>query len=208
MKPHPSAPTSIYLTPADQGRRLTLEEFESADGLEGYRYELIDGRVEVSPIPNLSHEEVRDWLKGLLDRYKMDHPDVANHIKSPARVFVSDRPETTCPEPDIAAYRDFPHHLPIPERRWQDFSPILVVEVISPDTAAKDLVRNRALYLQVPSIQEYWIVDPRPNPYQPTLHVFRRSRRRWGRPIVVPFEGTYTTPLLPGFSLVVAPFTA
>jgi hypothetical protein len=33
--------TRLYLTPADHGRRLSLEEFESADAQAGFRYELI-----------------------------------------------------------------------------------------------------------------------------------------------------------------------
>jgi Uma2 family endonuclease len=200
-----SVTSHLHLTPADQGRPVTLEEFESASAEEGHRYELIDGRVEVSPAPNLAHEAVRDWVKDLLDGYKRDHPDVFNFTKSPARVCVPDRPETTCPEPDIAAYRDFPLDADIFELNWRDFSPILVVEVLSPDNADKDLVRNRVLYLQVPSIQEYWILDPRMGAAGFTLTALRRGRGRWRRPIVIRFDGTYTTPLLPGFPLVLHP---
>ena len=37
----------------------------------------------------------------------------------------------TNPQPDLAAYRDFPLHLPFDQVRWQDVSPVLVVEVLS-----------------------------------------------------------------------------
>jgi Uma2 family endonuclease len=82
---------------------------------------------------------------------------------------------------------------------------VLVVEVVSPDTADRDLVRNRRLYLRVPSIAEYWMLDTRASLDQPSLIVLRRSGSRWGRARVVPPGGTYTTPLLPGLELVVAP---
>src|SRR5258708_10401086 len=59
------------------------------------------------------------------------------------------------------------------QRRWQNVSPLLVAEVISEDTAEKDLERNVALYLLVPSIREYWIIDPRISPDEPTLTVYR-----------------------------------
>jgi Uma2 family endonuclease len=89
--------------------------------------------------------------------------------------------------------------------RWQDVSPVLVAEVLSEDTADKDLVRNLGLYLQVPSIREYWILDPRASPDHPALTVYRRRGRRWQRPINVPAGGTYSTRLLPDFSLLLDP---
>ena len=61
--------TLLYLTPADQGRALTLEEFERADALEGFRYELIDGRLEVSPEADLPHDRILRWLNRSLGRY-------------------------------------------------------------------------------------------------------------------------------------------
>jgi Uma2 family endonuclease len=197
--------TRLYLTPRDQGRALSLEEFESADSQEGYHYELIDGRLEVAPLPNMPHEELRDWLTRLLNRYAEEHPEIINHVKAPARVFVPDRPEATCPEPDIAAYQNFPHDLPISRRRWQDFSPLLVVEVLSADNPNKDRVRNRRLYLQVPSIQEYWILAPLEDADRPSLTVLCRGTSRWRRAVTVEASGTYTTPLLPGFSLLLVP---
>jgi hypothetical protein len=58
------------------------------------------------------------------------------------------------------------------------------------------------LYLQVPSIREYWVLDPRTSAGQPTLLVYRRRGQRWQRVIRVAGGGTYTTRLLPGFTLV------
>ncbi len=198
--------TMLHLTPQDHGRRLTLEELESASAQKGYRYELIRGRLDVSPLPNFPHDQLRKWLERCLERYVEQHPEVINLITGPARVFLPEQDEMTAPEPDLVAYRDFPHNLPLRERRWQDFSPVLVVEIISEDTAEKDLVRNLDLYLQVPSIREYWILDPRPNADEPALTVHRRRGQRWQRPIDVPYRGTYTSRLLPDFALVVDPW--
>lgn len=95
--------------------------------------------------------------------------------------------------------------LPLKLRHWRNISPFLVVEVVSDDNAAKDVVRNVALYLEIPSVRAYWIIDPRPDPDQPKLIVYCRRGRRWQKPIAVPFGGTYATQLLPGFELVVDP---
>jgi Uma2 family endonuclease len=198
--------TQLYLTPADQGRQLTLEDFEAAATQEGYRYEIIQGRLEVSPIPNLPHDVLRKWLERVLDRYAERRPEVINRVQSPARVFLpAGEGAPTAPEPDVAAYRDFPLDRPLDELDWRDVSPVLVAEILSADTADKDLRRNRRLYLRVPTVREYWVLDPRQSADQPTLLVYRRRGRRWAPVRTVPSGGTYTTPLLPGFALVVDP---
>jgi Uma2 family endonuclease len=197
-----SSPPRLYLTPADQGRSLSLAEFLSADSQAGYRYELIDGKLEVSPQPNKPHNLVGGWLGEQLKDYARERSEVINQVVWPARVFVPDRPETTAPEPDFAAYHGIPDEFDEDELDWQDASPILVVEILSPDSEEKDLVRNRELYLQVPSIREYWIIDPRLDSRRPSMIVYRRRGRRWQRPIRVAAGGSYATPLLPGFTLV------
>ncbi len=194
--------TKLYLTPRDHGRSLTLEEFQSADSLEGFRYELIYGKLDVSPLPNLPHDYLVGWLIRLLWAYAGRHPEVIRHVQGPARVFVPGRRATTAPEPDIAAYQDFPTDIPVAQMDWRDVRPLLVAEVLSEDTADKDLVRNPELYLRVPSIREYWILDPRTDADQPDLLVYRRRGARWQRPITVAGGGTYTTRLLPEFALV------
>jgi Uma2 family endonuclease len=196
------APPRLSLTPADQGRRLSLDEFLHADVQPGYRYELIYGRLEVSPAPNLPHDRLLKWLGRRFEAYIKQHPEVINEVFGPARVFLPDVEEgVTAPEPDLACYHDFPVDLPEDQVNWQDVSPLLVVEVISPDTASKDLERNVPLYLLVPSIREYWIVDPRTGYHSPSLTVHRRRGQRWQKPIRVPAGGSYATRLLPDFTL-------
>ena len=41
----------IKLTPADHGRRLSHEEFDRAERQPGFRYELNNGVLYVSPLP-------------------------------------------------------------------------------------------------------------------------------------------------------------
>ena len=83
--------TQLYLRPADHGRALTLEELESSRAVEGFRYELIHGRLEVSPLPDLPHDDLKDWLIGVLGAYSRQYPEVINRVKGPARVFLPAR---------------------------------------------------------------------------------------------------------------------
>ena len=85
--------------------------------------------------------------------------------------------------------------------RWQDYSPFVVVEVVSDEKSEKDLVRNVELYLQVSSIREYWIIDGRDNPDHPVMLVYRRRGQRWQNVIRVEAGETYETRLLPDFWL-------
>jgi Uma2 family endonuclease len=202
-KPWWVAPSALYLTPADAGRSLTLEEFEHAVGEEGWHYELIDGKLEVTPLPDLPHDMVVDWLGSLLHAYKNAHPEVAGYLSTRSRVFVPNRPAATCPEPDLTLFRNDPKRLPPRRRNWRNLRPILVVEVLSEGASHKDVVRNVELYSQIPSVREYWVFDPQGAAERLTLTVRRKRGRNWQRAMDVPFQGTYETRLLPGFRLTV-----
>ncbi len=192
------------LGPADHGRPMTWEEFMAGDYVEGYHYELIDGKLYVSPEANMPEYRVEDWIHFKLKLYAHYHREVINFVANKARVFVPSRRRVTAPEPDVAAYRDFPLDRPLDSVRWQDVSPLLVVEVLSPESPDKDLVRNVELYLQVPSIREYWLFDTRDNPERLRLQVRRRHGGRWRLSEFGPGD-SYTTRLLPDFTLIVDP---
>jgi len=44
--------SKIIVGPADHGRRMTLDEFDTAEGVEGRLYELSRGEVVVTDVPN------------------------------------------------------------------------------------------------------------------------------------------------------------
>jgi Uma2 family endonuclease len=194
----------LNLGPSDHGRSLSLDDFESADYESGFKYEIIDGRLAVAPEANLTEHFLERWLDRKLSRYAEDHPDVLALVVCKARVFVPAQKKATIPEPDLAGYQDFPRTTPIDELRWEDVSPLLVVEVLVEGKPEKDLVRNPTLFLAVPTIKEYWVLDGREAAEEPTLVQHRRYGKRW----VIrdyPYLSTFTTKLLPGFSLLIDP---
>ena len=56
----------LKLTPKDHGREIDPDAFDQADGEEGYHYELIEGRVYVSPVPDMPEDSLENWLFGPL----------------------------------------------------------------------------------------------------------------------------------------------
>jgi Uma2 family endonuclease len=193
--------------PADDGLRMTWEDFSTADWEEGYRYELIDGRLVVAAAPNIEHDEYFDWIDWPLKRYSRVHPEVINRVSSSARVFIPGRPDETVPQPDLAAYQGFPSRKRALTgvMNWRKVSPLVVVEIMSPDSTDKDLFRNVELYEAVPSIREYWIVDGRGEVEEMIFRVYRKRGSKWQKPIDFHYGDTYTTKLLPGFSLLIDP---
>lgn len=196
--------TRLKLGPADHGRRVGFDDFVSADFDLGHEYELIHGRIQVSPLPDPPADRLEIWLLRLLMDYARARPDVTNHVTNKARIYVGGRDDVSYPEPDIAAYHDYPSSQQSP-RKWREINPVLVVEILDPDNPEKDTARNVEVYLEVPSVKEYWIVDMRAGEATPTLLVYRRHGKRWRSVIEVPFSETYSTKLLPGFELIVDP---
>jgi Uma2 family endonuclease len=72
--------TLVKLGPKDQGRAMTLEEFYAGDYQEGYQYELIDGTLYVSPLPDLPQGRADHWIYGKLLHYSDAHPEVINFV--------------------------------------------------------------------------------------------------------------------------------
>src|SRR5437870_3970517 len=94
---------------AEHGEPISLKEFETSDFEEGYKYEIIDGRLYVSPVAEMSEGRLESWLMGKLWQYSEAHPEVINYVYNKAKVFVPGRKRPTAPEPDLAAYANYPH---------------------------------------------------------------------------------------------------
>jgi Uma2 family endonuclease len=199
------ATTSRTIGPADHGRRISMKSFESAERCPGYKYELIDGKVYVSPEANFAEHKLEVWFRTVLQEYVFARPDVINFIATKGRVFLPNVGlGSTVPEPDVAVYANVPLHLPARQVQWQLVSPIMVAEVLVDGEFDKDLTRNPALYLRLPSIAEYWVLNGSIDPDEPSLIRHVRRGKRWAIQTHL-FGSTITTKLFPGFSLVLDP---
>ena len=131
---------------------IPVEDWFTADDLDtlpddGNRYELLDGEVLVTPSPRVRHQAVSLHLALLL------HQAVRAGLRvlaAPMDVRFGPRRQL---QPDLLVVRDEG----LDAVRVESV-PLLVVEVLSPGTRARDTVIKRRAYEQggVPS---YWLVD-------------------------------------------------
>jgi Uma2 family endonuclease len=116
--------------------------------------ELVDGFIEVLPVPTIFHQLIAAYLMKCVEAFleKSGTAGLVVLAPMPVRLFPG-----TMREPDVVYLR--------PERivdtRRQPNGADLVMEIMSPgsENRERDLVDKRRDYSQA-GIQEYWIVDP------------------------------------------------
>ena len=182
--------------PSDNGRRMTLDEFDTAEGVEGRLYELSRGEVVVTDVPNPSHGDTVFALRQQFGAYSLERPNVVHRLFGGAECKLLIEPTQSERHPDLALYKTA---RPADNSSvWSIWVPELVVEVVSPGSEHRDYVEKAEDYLHF-GVMEYWIVDAA----RDTITVHRRVSGRWQkRELKKPDR--YTTHLLPGFELVAA----
>jgi len=189
----------VTIGPEDHGRLITLEEFHRAKETQGFVYEIIDGVLIVSPNPKPIHDYWVQIVRAALAQYAQEHPERLNHLTENCEVVIPARPGITRPQPDIAAYRDFPDP---PPDDWSEVCPVVVAEVISDRREKKDVTRNRQLYWAAGGVMEYWIIDPREDERKPLMiALVRRAGAPSWEEHVVPFGKSHKSTILPRFTL-------
>ncbi len=160
------------------------------------RWELIDGvAYDMSPAPSRAHQ---DFVVGLIRQ-------ISNFLDDkPCRVYVApfdvrlpDADETdehiqTVLQPDIAVICD--------ESKLDDKgcrgAPDWVIEILSPSTAAKDMIQKRANY-ERHGVREYWLVHPLDH----VLTIYRLEDGAFGKPEIQVTEGNTPVAVLEGLEI-------
>ncbi len=179
---------SKRLTATSAGLRMALDEFRAIDDFEeGYRFELIQGILVVTPPPSPAHSNSNDELAYLLRAYRENNPQgkcidgtfTDCELVTSIGLRVADR----------AIWVGL-GRLPRPD---QDV-PSIVIEFVSPGKASylRDFEHKRDEYLNL-GCQEYWVFDR----FDRTMAVFRPNVP-W---LVVSEDQNYVTELLPDFLL-------
>jgi Uma2 family endonuclease len=141
----------------EPGQPFTVSDLDRMPD-DGHRYELLDGTLIVSPAPGPANQHVADTLCDLLQLARPEElivfPSVSVRIGTRSAL----EPDAVVARPsDVREAR-----LVVP--------PLLVAEVLSPDSAVWDLNIKKTAY-ELFGVQSYWVIDP--DPERPSLRAFR-----------------------------------
>lgn len=184
------------LSRRSNGNLLTPREFDRAEFADGWRYELINGVLIVSPIPSQGERGPNDALGHWLNTYRDQHPEGGCMDST---VF-----EHTV---DVGANRrraDRAIWIGLGRLPRRADPPTIVVEFVSrrKRDRRRDYLTKRDEYLAA-HVKEYWVIDR----FDRCLVVFTKQGGK-ARQRAVTEKQVYKTPLLPGFELPLAKLLA
>ena len=120
---------------------------------DGRRYEIYEGELVVVPSPLVRHQVLVGAVFRILDAYARTSGGIA--LVAPLDIVFD---EFDVVQPDLLFFRAERAHLLQPDAVTRQ-APDIVVEVLSPSTAATDRGRKMRTFARY-GVPEYWIVDP------------------------------------------------
>jgi Uma2 family endonuclease len=179
----------LRLGPRSAGLMLTLKEFDHAQIQKGWRYELINGVLVVSPTPSRQERGPNQTLGRWLENYQEDHPQ-------------GSALDATLPEEEIETKQN---RRRVDRAIWAGLrrdpeegeAPTIAVEFVSKGkiNQERDYVAKCAEFREI-GVREYWVVDR----FRRCLTVYRFDGEKDDE-LHIPEDKAYETPLLPGFVL-------
>ncbi len=184
------APTICRNEPWFHGVRMTAEEyFQTPD--DGYKYELLDGVMMMSPSPTPQHQAVAMEIASQISIFLRTHP--VGHVLA----------ETDIQLGPNEAGRDIVYRPEIVFLRTERLAsvrtrivgaPDLAVEIISPESRRYDSETKKGDYEKY-GVEEFWLIDPEKD----AMTFYRRQGERL---VEVPPTGeAFHSEAVPGFAL-------
>jgi Uma2 family endonuclease len=179
----------LRLGPRSAGVLLTTEEFDRARFVEGWRYELINEVLVVSPIPSLNERDPNEELGYFLRAYQESHPQGSALDLTIGEQTIETKKNRRRADRVIWAGLG---RLPGPNE-----TPTIIIELVSKGkiNQERDYVAKRAEYREI-GVKEYWIIDR----FSRTMTVCLFAADR-DQELVIAADQTYATTLLPGYEL-------
>ena len=169
--------------------KLTYEEFRELPD-DGKRYELIRGEVHLTPSPATKHQLTLFNLSGSLFVYSKRSP-VGVVAVAPLDVRLS---HDTAVQPDLIFVSNARAN--IIRENYIDGAPDLVVEILSPSTAAHDRATKLTLYAEA-GVPEVWLLDPNAK----TVEVLKLQGRKYVLDAALAGDQKLTSSQFPGWEL-------
>ncbi len=144
-------PRSKPMATTQRAVKRTYEDYCAT--ADDKRYELLNGDLMMVPAPNTKHQRVLRKLLVELDRFTQER-GLGEMYVAPCDVVLSD---TDVVQPDLLFISRAREHT-ITDENVRG-APDLVIEILSPSTADRDVGYKHELYGRH-GVREYWIVDP------------------------------------------------
>ena len=150
-------------------RLMSAEEFLEWESEQPFRNELIDNRIYPMPGGSSSHEII---ISALVGWFYFALIDTVDHVYAGMQVMVDALATYTYPDVTVVLgepvfYGNSPSG-PLE-------NPTLLFEVSSPSTEKIDRTRKLQQYLQIPSLQAYFLVSQN----EPLIEAYTRSGDEW-----------------------------
>lgn len=171
--------------------RWTIQDLESAPE-DNNRYEIIDGELYISGLPDLQHQIVCSKILTILENWG-ERTQMGMAIFAPGVIFTNDN--AVVPDVIWISYERLTAALQA-DRKLHS-APELMIEVLSP--GSENERRDREFKLKLYSrrgTKEYWIVNWR----ERTLEIYRRENAELKLLKTLDETNVLDTPLLPGLS--------
>lgn len=120
---------------------------------DGWKYEIIDGVLHMTPPPAINHQRSSASLFARMRLHAESH-DLGEVLAAPCGVRLPNQPVPV--EPDILFVKK--ERLSIIGAQYVAGAPDLIVEILSPSNAHYDRKTKFELY-QKAGVLEYWLVD-------------------------------------------------
>lgn len=169
--------------------KFTYDDYRNTP--DDSRYELLDGELVMAPAPSLRHQRIDTRLSSSLHTFVKERR-LGEVFCPPCDVMLSD---TDVVQPDLIFVSRERGGILL-EGDAVRGAPDLVVEILSPSTAARDRTLKRVLYARH-GVREYWLVDPDAE----TITVLVLSTDGFEVEAVYGKGQTLTSPTLRGFAV-------
>ena len=177
----------------EQGRWSEEDYLSLGEKVDTHRLiELVDGRIEVLPVPTEEHQIIIAFLYEALVAFVRPRR-LGKVLFSGLRVRMRAR---NFREPDLL-FLSAKNQAKRGNRFWRGAD--VVMEVVSEDDPDRDYVDKRSEYAKA-GIREYWIVDPAAR----SITLLTLKGRAYVERGVFKDGGSVTSPLLRGFSVAVS----
>ncbi|OGO40720.1 MAG: hypothetical protein A2Z04_00910 [Chloroflexi bacterium RBG_16_57_9] len=178
---------AIDLETSAPSRLMTEEEFESWCD-EDVKAEWIEGEIIVHSPATPQHSEIDNWLIKVVGLF-VDRHDLGKVLGPEVQIRIPGRRRV----PDLIFVPKARQEMI--RRTYVQGAPDLVMEIVSPDSLARDW-REKYLEYESAGVREYWVIDP----VAQHLEVYGLTEA--GRYTRLPEEsGVIRSQVLPGFWL-------